>query len=90
MVRRVLSLKGFVFSGIVACVSVAIYAEMQAFGITWGVFLRAMAFYGIPSIFLMVGYGVMQRRGVTEDLFFKMVLFSFIWAALSDFIYKQI
>ncbi|WP_375653604.1 hypothetical protein [Bartonella sp. AP19HLJMH] len=63
--------------------------EMKALGMTWGVFLRAMAFYGIPGIFLMLGYEVMQRRGVTKGLFLKMVLLSFILAAVSDFIYKQ-
>ncbi len=89
MVRRVLSLRGLVLSGIVVFVSVAIYMEMKALGMTWGVFLRAVAFYGTPGIFLMVGYEVMQRRGVTKGLFFKMVLFSIILAALSDFIYKQ-
>ncbi|WP_245410077.1 hypothetical protein [Bartonella tribocorum] len=56
---------------------------------TWGVFLRAVAFYGTPGIFLMVGYEVMQRRGVTKALFFKMLLLSVIFAALTDFIYKQ-
>ncbi len=89
MLRGLLSLKGLVFSCIVAYVSVAVYVEMKALGMTWGVFLRAMAFYGIPGIFLMLGYEVMQRRGVTKGLFLKMVLLSFILAAVSDFVYVQ-
>ncbi|WP_375615903.1 MULTISPECIES: hypothetical protein [unclassified Bartonella] len=89
MARGLLSLKGLVFSCIVAYVSVAVYVEMKALGMTWGVFLRAVAFYGIPGIFLMLGYEVMQRRGVTKGLFLKMVLLSFILAAVSDFVYVQ-
>ncbi|WP_375661482.1 hypothetical protein [Bartonella sp. CR127HXZ] len=56
---------------------------------TWGVFLRAVVFYGTPGIFLMLGYEVMQRRGVNQGLFFKMLLLSFIFAAVIDFIYAQ-
>ncbi|WP_330168122.1 hypothetical protein [Bartonella grahamii] len=56
---------------------------------TWGVFLRAVVFYGTSGIFLMLGYEVMQRRGVKKGLFFKMVLLSFILAAVIDFIYKK-
>ncbi|WP_375693961.1 hypothetical protein [Bartonella sp. AD24XZML] len=89
MARGLLSLKGLVFSCIVAYVSVAVYVEMKALGMTWGVFLQAVAFYGIPGIFLMLGYEVMQQRGVTKGLFLKMVLLSFILAAVIDFVYAQ-
>lgn len=51
MMHKVLYLKGLMFSGIVVFVSVAVYMEMKTLGMKWGVFLRAVAFYGIPSIF---------------------------------------
>ncbi|WP_375639136.1 hypothetical protein [Bartonella sp. MF74HXZ] len=89
MARGALSLKRLVFFCIVAYVCVAVYVEMKALGMTWGVFLRAVVFYGTPGIFLMLGYEVMQRRGVNQGLFFKMLLLSFIFAAVIDFIYAQ-
>lgn len=87
--RRILSLKRLVFFGIVVAVFCAVYGEMKALGMTWGVFLRALAFYGIPGILLMVGYEVLQRRGVNKVFFFKMLLFGFIFVAVTHFIYKQ-
>ncbi|SSZ39429.1 hypothetical protein [Bartonella grahamii] len=87
--RGVLSLKRLVFFCIVVVVFVSVYMEMKALGMTWGVFLRAVVFYGTLGIFLMLGYEVMQRRGVKKGLFFKMVVLSFILAAVTDFIYKK-
>ncbi|WP_375658652.1 hypothetical protein [Bartonella sp. MR30HLJHH] len=89
MLHGTLSLKRVVFFCIVVVVSVAVYMEMKALGMTWGVFLRAVVFYGTPGIFLMLGYEVMQRRGVNQGFFFKMLLLSFIFAAVIDFIYAQ-
>ncbi|WP_375651913.1 hypothetical protein [Bartonella sp. LB28NMGDW] len=89
MLRGALSLKRLVFFCIAVFVFVSVYMEMKALGMTWGVFLRAVVFYGTPGIFLMFGYEVMQRRGVKKGLFFKMVLLSFIFAAVIDFIYAQ-
>ncbi|WP_246744125.1 hypothetical protein [Bartonella raoultii] len=87
--RGILSLKSGVFCCIVLAVFGAVYEEMKALGMTWDVFLRALAFYGIPGILLMVGYEVLQRRGVKKSLFFKMLLFGFIFVAAPNFIYKQ-
>ncbi|WP_244548688.1 hypothetical protein [Bartonella elizabethae] len=87
--RGFLSLKRLVFFCIVVAVFGAVYVEMKALGMRWGVFLRALAFYGTLGILLMVGYEVLQRRGVKKSLFFKMLLCSFIFAAVTDFIYKQ-
>ncbi|WP_273758541.1 hypothetical protein [Bartonella sp. AU55XJBT] len=55
----------------------------------WCDVARALVFYATPSIFLMLGYEVMLRRGAKKGLFFKMLLFGFIFAAVTDFIYKQ-
>ncbi|WP_246046877.1 hypothetical protein [Bartonella mastomydis] len=87
--RGFLSLKRLVFFCIVVAVFGAVYVEIKALGMRWGVFLRALAFYGTPGILLMVGYEVLQRRGVKKSLFFKMLLCSFIFALVTDFIYKQ-
>ncbi|WP_246054701.1 hypothetical protein [Bartonella massiliensis] len=66
-------------------VSGAVYAQMQDLGMTWGVLLRAMAFYGAPGILLMVRYEVLQRRGVTKGQFFKRGVFDVLWGLVLGF-----